>query len=300
MNTAPYSRIPFSISMQDGSLLHGEEWRLHPKPRRGKAPDALAMPLLCLPSELGNRRDFEPFLAALMALPGAPRQAFTLDMRGRGQSSDAVVDDTGLETDSRDLVTVLDVLGLHHCAVVVSGRGALPLFKAVIARPGAVAKLVLNDAGPALDNVGIARQTALRQRQASAKTWDEARDQMKALWAQDFPESQDDDFMAMAKLNWRDEGGKPVLNRNSKLKRLSNTVNYDERQPELWKEFALFRRCPSLLIRGEHSTLLSEEIAGEMASVHGNLTRLEAYGQGHVPDLSAPGLPEAIMAFLRD
>ncbi|MEL6504272.1 MAG: alpha/beta hydrolase [Pseudomonadota bacterium] len=294
-----YTRTPFSVSMKDGALLHGEEWRLISKPRRGKAPAPLGMPLFCLPSELGNSTEYEAFLEALMRLPGAPAKAFTLDMRGRGKSTEAPVHGTSLESDGDDLVAVMDVLGLHHMAALASGWGALPLFHAVVKRPGAVSRLILNDAAPTLDSVGIARQTALRQRHGAPANWDEAAEQMQALLDQDFPNASPADFLAMAKRRWRDDHGKPALNRSADLQRVSNTVNYDERPPEMWKEFALFNRCPTLLVRGEHSSLLSEDIAGAMADRHGKLVRLEAKDQGHIPDLAAVGLPEAVLAFLR-
>ncbi|MEM9734445.1 MAG: alpha/beta hydrolase [Pseudomonadota bacterium] len=294
-----YTSTPFTVSMKDGAILHGEEWRLIPKPRRGKAPAPMDMPLLCLPNEMGNGTDYEAFLKALLQLPGPPAKVITLDLRGRGKSSKAPVHGTSVESDGDDLVTVMDVRGLHHIAALASGWGALPLFHAVVKRPGAVSKLILNDAGPTLDSVGIARQTALRQRQGAPSSWAEAGEQMKVLLDQDFPNATQADFLAMAKKRWRDDGGKPALNRSADLQRVSNTVNYDERPPEMWKEFALFRRCPTLLVRGEHSSLLTQEIAQQMAERHGKLVRLEAKDQGNIPDLAATGLPEALLAFLR-
>lgn len=53
-----------------------------------------------------------------------------------------------------------------------------------------------------------------------------------------------------------------------------------------------------MVIRGEHSRLLSRATTNEMAQRHAQCTVGEAKGQGHAPLLHLNGLAEAIGTFL--
>ena len=102
----------------------------------------------------------------------------------------------------------------------------------------------------------------------------------------------------MARHTWRDDDGKPVPDYDKGLVRLTNAVSYDEKQPLLWTEFKLFHEHPTLLVRGEHSLLMTEEIAGRLAARHDDLKEIIATGQGHIPLLNLGDLPNQICRFL--
>lgn len=53
-----------------------------------------------------------------------------------------------------------------------------------------------------------------------------------------------------------------------------------------------------MVVRGEHSRLLSRETVAEMAQRHPKFITVEAKGQGHAPLLHKGGLAEQIAAFL--
>jgi pimeloyl-ACP methyl ester carboxylesterase len=58
-------------------------------------------------------------------------------------------------------------------------------------------------------------------------------------------------------------------------------------------------RCPTLLLRGAHSDLLSAPTAQSMAQRGPRATLVEFEGVGHAPSLMAPDQVDAITGFLR-
>ena len=165
-------------------------------------------------------------------------------------------------------------------------------------RPGLVRKLVLNDAGPEFDSVGIARSAALRKRTSAPDNWEQAKSYLHNNLQDQFPGFDADDWKALAETIWRNEDGRPVADYDKSLLRMSNDVDYDNRQLQLWPEFRIFRSTPTLLIRGENSRLMTIPIVETMRATLPSLTVLDAKGQGHVPCLDRDGLTQAVLEFL--
>ena len=82
------------------------------------------------------------------------------------------------------------------------------------------------------------------------------------------------------------------------LKRWSNLVDYDNEQPSLWPEFAMFKNRPVMLVHGEHSSLVTDAIVEKTAQHHDQLAIAMAKGQGHVPQLERGQLTLQVMTFL--
>ena len=68
---------------------------------------------------------------------------------------------------------------------------------------------------------------------------------------------------------------------------------------ELWPLWEAVKTIPTLLIRGEHSDLLTEETAQKMQATHPNLTRYNVANAGHAPALLTDTEISAVLAFLR-
>ena len=287
--------------MVDGIVLRGYYFeRETPVMRSRHTTISSPTPLLCLPTELGNCREFHEFALELAALPGAPKRIYTLDMRGRGRSELAKNDQSTTMTDADDLIAFCDAMGLHKIDILSSGRSVQSVFLTGPKRPSLVRKLILNDTGPELDSVGIARQTALRQRQSLVSNWQEAVQNLKQLKEKEFPSLTETQWEALARTIWREENGRPIPDINSNLQRFTNAVSYDEKQLQLWLEVKIFDQCPKLLIRGEHSTFVTPEIAKRLGDKVQNLQQIVAIGQGHVPLLHIDGIPKIILGFLED
>ena len=68
--------------------------------------------------------------------------------------------------------------------------------------------------------------------------------------------------------------------------------------PELWPLLGMMTDVPSLVLRGEHSDLLSAAIVEAMHQQHRRLTSVTVRDRGHVPFLDEPESLAAIDAWL--
>lgn len=295
-------RSPLTASMMDGTVLHGSRYELadDSSARRRRSKPPRQTPLLCLASELGNEKENAAFALTLAALAGAPSRIYTLDMRGRGASIAKNIETSTIATDTDDLISFCDAHNLHGVDLVVSGRSVICVFDAAVKRPGLFGKIVFNDAAPEFDGVGIARHTAVRQRQATPFSVEDAIASLKQLKGDSFPaldETQWEDLVAMT---FATRDGKLVPQVQPGLVRFSNLVNYDDKQPDKWTQFNLFKAHPCLLIRGERSLLITKEISDRMAQVHPRFREIVVEGQGHLPLLHTSGLAQSVVDFLNE
>lgn len=285
--------------MADGAILRG--YAFSKKPKSGNISKSVMRapcPLLCLASELGNSREYQNFAVQMAGQLHAPERVYTLDMRGRGRSDYRGVADSDIHVDVEDLISFCDAHNLHNCDVIASGYSAFVIFLAGVKRPALVRKLILNDAAPQFDDMGLARRTALNQRARAPENWDECVRQLREQKGEEFPEFNEEDWISMARLTWRDQSGKPVPEMAKNLERFSNLVDYDQNQPNLWNEFKIYRNRPILLIRGENSPLVTEEVVNKVKKRHPRLQVIEAKGQGHVPQLERGTLVGQVLDFL--
>jgi pimeloyl-ACP methyl ester carboxylesterase len=75
-------------------------------------------------------------------------------------------------------------------------------------------------------------------------------------------------------------------------------VDFEKPMPPLWKEFEALNHVPLMVVRGEHSDLLTAETVDAMAQRHAGMERLEVPDQGHAPLLAEPETIARIAAFV--
>ncbi len=287
-------RLRLRTSMTDGAFLTSYIYT-----NTERSADALP-PLLCLPDELGRAKDHHQLALALCARAMRPKVVHTLSLRGRGSSDAKGVADTSILNDADDLISYCDARNLHHCDIVLNGRSIYTLLLALMKRPGLARRVVLNDAAPEYDAVAIARETTLNQRSKPPASWEEAVALMRDRKSEAFPAFSDEDWEHAVSVRWSDVDGRPGPTNDPKLVRFSNLIDYDAPQPRLWNEFKLLSAARVMLIRGENSALVTDEIIQRMKDTLPALTVETAHGQGHVPALHLGDLPETIAAFLAD
>ena len=299
INDTVVTRLPIRASMSDGAMLRGFRFQSENQPggRRKKAAP-LTTPLLCLATDLGNGKEHHRFALSMASQDDAAQRIYTIDLRGRGLSDPDGVEASDLASDADDLISFCDAHNLHHIDVVVSGFSAFILLLAATKRPGMVRRLVLNDASAEFDAVGIARRNALVQRAGHPANWELGAEQMKEMKSEEFPYFADADWMDLARQKWRDLDGRPVVDIAKGLVRWSNLGDFDNEQPSLWPQFAIFRDRPVLMVRGEFSGLVTGDIAAKTAAHHPGLRVMVAKGQGHVPQLERGHLTEHVLKFL--
>ena len=83
------------------------------------------------------------------------------------------------------------------------------------------------------------------------------------------------------------------------MTRAANSRDFDAHEVTAWREAAMLKDTPVMLVRGETSLFMTDAIIDRLRPLTGGLEVVMADGQGHVPLLEKGALPAAIRAFLR-
>ena len=284
-------RTPFRVGVSDSTRLHGYRYRIE-----APGKERSALPMLCLPSDLGNALEFERFARQILADDSGPRDVYTLSLRGRGQSDGSDIASYSPLIAAEDVISVCDALNLHEVAMLTNGGSALVALLAAPKRPSLVQSLILNDGAPERDSVGIARLHSLTKSQPPARDLDSAIERETALLGTMFPAFGEPDWQERVSVGWNPEDDKPF--HDLALSDYFDALSYEERQPTLWKEFRILAQRPIMALRGEHSPLITAEIVAKMREHAPALLERVVPGQGHVPLLTKDSLASEIAAFL--
>ena len=254
-------------------------------------------PVLCLHGLTRNSRDFEK-----LALRIAPtRRVITPDIRGRGRSQrdpNWLNYRPGVYVD--DVSTLLHEAALERVVVIGTSLGGLIAMLLAAARPQSLAGVVLNDVGPELDPVGVARIQSYVGRLPPANNWQDAVAQMKLMFAAALPDYSDAQWLEFARTCFSEDGeGVPRLMADP---RIGDAVRAIPAPPgavqAMWLAFGALRGLPTLALRGEHSDLLSAQTFERMQREHPQMTAVTVPNRGHAPQLDEPHSVAAIERFL--
>lgn len=269
------------ISAQDGQQLYYRDYG---------DPLAPGRPLLCLPGLARNCRDYHP-----LALRHASRRRVVCpDYRGRGQSSyDSDWRKYRPEVYLSDLSQLLAAANLHGVVVVGTSMGGLLAMGMAIVNPTAMAGVVLNDVGPEIEPVSLARIRDYVGRATAPANWDEALAEIKEIYAE-IGLTDDAKWHRLAEAIYREDAdGRLQLDWDPQI---AKSMGQDI--PDLWPYFRALRRLPVLAIRGALSSVLSTETFAKMAQEMPDLKPVTVPGVGHAPLLDEPQAEGAIDDFL--
>ena len=154
---------------------------------------------------------------------------------------------------------------------------------------------MLNDVGPVIDPLGIARLATYVGKSAPVANWDEATAQTAAINGVAFPAYGRAAWAAMARNVYIQEGTQPVLDYDPAI---ALGVASGTATPDLWPLFDGLQPRPMLLIRGETSDILSLQTLEEMQRRRPTLQTVTVPGVGHAPMLDEAEAMVAIDAFL--
>jgi pimeloyl-ACP methyl ester carboxylesterase len=84
-----------------------------------------------------------------------------------------------------------------------------------------------------------------------------------------------------------------------RISRALQQSDLSDRIPALWPQFMSLARVPMLVIRGEHSDILSPRTITRMADLHPQFEQMTVRGQGHAPLLRDEATLDRIAAFAR-
>jgi pimeloyl-ACP methyl ester carboxylesterase len=257
------------------------------------------LPVVCLPGLTRTARDFEDLAAFLATRRHRPRRVVAFDYRGRGGSQwDKNSDNYNPLTEMTDIFDGMDALGISRAVVVGTSRGGIIGMLMGVARPSALAGLVLNDIGPLIEPRGLARIKSYVGRTPPPDDWQDAVKIQQRLHGAEFTAFGEDDWTAFVRATYRDVEGRPVADYDPALSRTLDGVEFDRPVPVLWNEFNTLRSIPVLAMRGENSDLLSEKTLAAMAAAHPRFEAITVPGEGHPPRLRQTALLQRISMFL--
>ncbi len=249
------------------------------------------LPLLCLPGLTRTMADFDYVAPHLTGL-----RLIRMDYRGRGASQWTGAATYTVAQEARDVLDLLDHLGLSRVAVLGTSRGGLiGMVLAAHARDRLLG-LCLNDVGPEIHRPGLDRISAYVGRNPGARSFDEMAAKLPVVMA---------GFANVRPERWRAEVEKHYVETEDGLKinydpalRAAFLAAFDGPPVDLWPLFDATAGLPLALIRGQNSDLLSVQTAEAMRRRRPDMIFAEVADRGHVPFLDEEASLNAVQAFV--
>jgi pimeloyl-ACP methyl ester carboxylesterase len=222
------------------------------------------------------------------------------DVVGRGES-DRLADPKGyaLPTYVADMVTLLARLDAKTVHWFGTSMGGL-IGMALAGFPGSpISRLVLNDIGPAIDVAGLGRIAEYIGKPLTWASEDEAADYLLTI-SQGFGPHSRAEWMALTRPMLRRDGDRWRLHYDPAIGDALRGVTPEfaaAGEAALWAAYDRVA-CPTLLLRGANSDVLSPQTAAAMAS-RGPKPRVHEFtGVGHAPTLVAADQVAVVRDFL--
>lgn len=268
--------------------------------------------VVCLHGLSRNSKDFHDLARHL-----SPRyRVICPDLRGRGRSQyDPNGRNYNIIVYTQDVQRLFDAAGLEKPVLIGTSLGGFISLTMAYLAPERLRAIVLNDAGPEVDPVGVKRIMGYSGTSAPPRNWDEAAALVKANHAVGLPGMPDSFWAEYTRQTYREnENGVPVaevdpkvLDSLSKAQRLAkflkflNTMGLVRKvrgvPVDAWESFRAVS-MPCLVLRGETSDILSAETVAKMQAIKPDLSVATIPNRGHAPLLDEPESLAAIDSFL--
>lgn len=252
--------------------------------------------LVCVHGLSRQGRDFDALARAMLD----EYRVVCPDVVGRGQS-DRLADPSGyhIPAYAADMVTLLARLNAGTVHWVGTSMGGLIGLAIAALKNSPLQRLVLNDVGPVIEPSALARIGTYLGLPVRWNTLDEAAD---ALWAisQGFGPHTREQWLALTRPQLKADGDGFVPHYDLQI-----AVPFRAITPEaakagealMWSMYDSLR-CPTLLLRGADSDLLTRETA-QLMTQRGPKAELQQFaGIGHAPTLNSPDQIAVVREFL--
>jgi pimeloyl-ACP methyl ester carboxylesterase len=247
--------------------------------------------LVCIHGLTGNAHNFD----ALAPHLSAAYHVRSLDVRGRGDSGWSAGTQYTPQNYAADLAGLLDELKIERVTLVGTSMGGMISMLFAGGYPHRVEKLVLNDIGPDLDPVGIARITNYIGE--SPSEFSDLKE-VAAYYRANYPAmSKIPEPQLIEQVKWsvkRADNSKLTWKMDPLIRQPMRTA---ARPLDMWVPFARIE-APVLVIRGAESDILAARTVERMKSVVRSVESVEVPGVGHAPSLMEPESLGAIRKFL--
>ncbi|MCF6445601.1 alpha/beta fold hydrolase [Nereida sp. MMG025] len=244
-------------------------------------------PILCLSGLTRNGQDFNYVAPHL-----ADHRVIRLDYRGRGKSDWADPATYQIANEARDVLDLLDHLGLEQTAILGTSRGGLIAMVLAAIAHDRLTGVCLNDIGPELDPRGLDVIMNYIGKNPSQKTWADA-----AAIRGDIMRG----FANVPLSRWQDEVRTLFHQTPDGLH-----ITYDpaladavaaagaQPAPDLWPLFDALAGLPICAIRGANSDLLSAQTLADMRKRRPDMITATVPDRAHIPFLDEPEALDAL------
>ncbi|MDA8961730.1 alpha/beta hydrolase [Congregibacter sp.] len=252
------------------------------------------LPVLCMHGLTRNSADF----AGIAAHLAKTRRVVSVDQRGRGLSAyDSNPANYTPVTYVGDMFTLLDKLAIDKMLVIGTSMGGLMSMLMANMQPERFAAVVLNDIGPELDPVGLARIKNYVGKHREIRSWDDAVAQTREINEVAFPRYTDEEWLRFTKGLYREIDGVPQLAHDAAIAQAILEADDNAVPPDLWPLFANMAAMPMLLVRGAVTDLVAMDCVEKMQELAPGLQVVNIPERGHAPMLDEPLAVEAIEGF---
>jgi pimeloyl-ACP methyl ester carboxylesterase len=249
--------------------------------------------LVCVHGLTRSSRDFDDLARALCGT----FRVVCPDIAGRGDSDRLA--DPGLYAAPQyvsDMVTLIARLDVDAVNWVGTSLGGLVGMALAAQAQSPIARLVLNDAGPVVSRASLERIAGYLGTKMQFQDLGEAEAYMRVISAPFGPHSDAQwRFLTETWLRRNDDGTWRAHYDPRIAEAFRATL--PEKDLELWPVYDAIR-CPTLVLRGEQSDLLSRETTTQMGSRGPKARVVEIRGVGHAPTLMHPDQIALVRDFL--
>jgi len=252
-------------------------------------------PLICL---AGLTRNMDAFLPVRDRFVDRAR-VIRMDYRGRGASDHSGPETYTIPQEARDLLTLMDALGLDDAAILGTSRGGLVAMATAMLAPARVRGVIFNDVGPELMPEGLAHILEYIGKPPPFRSLDAAAAAFPALHAPAFRNVPPATWAAHARQLFREEDGRLHLRYDPRLREaVAAAFAPGAVPPDMWPAFDALAGKPLGLVRGAGSNILSAGTAAKMRARRPDMAYACIADRGHVPFLDEPPAVEVIAAVL--
>ncbi|SHM87193.1 alpha/beta fold hydrolase [Rhizobacter sp. OV335] len=252
--------------------------------------------LVCVHGLSRQGRDFDTFAQAMQG----DYRVVCPDVVGRGES-DRLADPMGYQIPAyvADMVTLLARLNAGTVHWVGTSMGGLIGLGLAALKNSPVSKLVLNDVGPSIEPAALARIGTYLGLPARWRSLEEAAD---ALWSisQGFGPHTREQWLALTRPMLRADTDGFVPHYDPQIALPFRAITPEAAragEAVLWGMYDAIA-CPTLLLRGADSDLLTRATAQAMTQRGPRALLREFDGVGHAPMLTSPDQIAAVREFL--
>ena len=264
-----------------GLRFHYRDWTS----QQANGPD-----LVLLHGYTGHCRSWDAFAKVM----SKQYRVLALDQRGHGETEWAPADQYGTMEMVADLDAFVSALRLESFVLLGLSMGGMVAIAYAGTRPAQLERLVIVDIAPEIAAEGIRN---IQHSVARSDVFDTVEEAFRRARVDNPIPPEGHHYDRVRASLMRTDEGKWTYRYDRALRdpgnqRLRLAVE------EGWDSVASFN-VPTLLIRGEHSPLLSRDVADKFVSIAKNSQLVEVPGSGHPVPLDKPeGFLDAIQTFL--